>query len=63
MKFTDMKKNNIKMAVLLVSALFSMSSCSLSLLDQDNPNALTKDSFWQTAEDAKANLPCSLIIV
>lgn len=56
MKFTDMKKNNIKMAVLLVSALFSMSSCSLSLLDQDNPNALTKDSFWQTAEDAKANL-------
>lgn len=41
---------------LLMTALFSMGSCSLSVLDQDNPNALTKDSFWQTAEDAKANL-------
>lgn len=52
-----MKKNKIsQLAVLLASALLSMSSCSLSLLDQDNPNALTKDSFWQTAEDAKANL-------
>lgn len=57
MKFTNMNNYNIKIfSVLLISALFSMSSCSPSLLDQDNPNALTKESFWQTAEDAKANL-------
>lgn len=33
-----------------------LTGCNESLLDQSNPNKLTPDSFWQNAEDAKANL-------
>lgn len=41
---------------LLASVSLFMSGCSSSILDQDNPNKITKDNFWQTADDLKANL-------
>lgn len=46
--------SNLYKYILLIGICL-LNSC-ISLLDQDNPNALTKDSFWQTSEDAKANL-------
>src|SRR5690606_6742857 len=30
--------------------------CSESLLDQENPNTLTKDQFWKTESDAQKGL-------
>ncbi|UOQ50940.1 RagB/SusD family nutrient uptake outer membrane protein [Hymenobacter cellulosivorans] len=46
-----MKVNKIA-ALLLVGGLFMTTACDKDLLDQANPNAPTKENFWQNQEDA-----------
>ncbi|QIL77722.1 RagB/SusD family nutrient uptake outer membrane protein [Hymenobacter sp. HDW8] len=46
-----MKSNKI-ITLLLASGLFMTSGCEKDLLDQSNPNAPTKDNFWQNESDA-----------
>lgn len=41
---------------LLGFVLVSLTNCSESFLDQNNPNKITPSSFWSNANDAKANL-------
>jgi len=45
-----------KLYILLISAVGVFSSCSDSLLDIDNPNEATPETFWKTAEDAEAGV-------
>lgn len=44
-------KNILKYTLIFVLLLGTLSSCEDDLLEQVNPNAVTTDSFWQTAED------------
>ncbi|RAK62005.1 RagB/SusD family nutrient uptake outer membrane protein [Hymenobacter edaphi] len=46
-----MKVNKIA-ALLLVGGLLVTSACEKDLLDQSNPNAPTKENFWQNQDDA-----------
>ena len=45
-----MKKIIFQKIALLCIMLVSLTNCSDSLLNQDNPNKLTPSSFWRTAE-------------
>lgn len=53
-----MKFNNNRIKVFLTNTLvlILMLGCNDDLLEQTNPNQLTTDSFWQTAEDAELGL-------
>jgi starch-binding outer membrane protein, SusD/RagB family len=51
-----MKKIVFQKIALLSIMLVFLTSCSNSLLDQDNPNKLTPTSFWKTADDANGNI-------
>lgn len=46
-----MKK--IKYILLIMLGIFATSSCNEDLLQQDNPNTITKDQFWKTENDAR----------
>lgn len=46
-----MKFNKIA-TFLLAGSLFMTTACEKDLLDQSNPNAPTKDNFWQNQDDA-----------
>jgi tetratricopeptide (TPR) repeat protein len=46
-------KKILYIILMFVSVLF-VSSCEEELLEQDNPNTLTKEQFWETENDAYA---------
>ncbi|ARV15620.1 RagB/SusD family nutrient uptake outer membrane protein [Polaribacter sp. SA4-12] len=53
-----MKKNKtiVKISLALLTFCMINIQCSEDVLNQSNPNALTPDSFWQTAEDAEKGI-------
>ncbi len=53
-----MKKYNkiLKISLALLSVCMFNIQCSEEILDQPNPNAVTPDSFWRTAEDAEKGI-------
>jgi hypothetical protein len=47
---------NIKFSIILLLLILAGNSCNQDLLDIDNPNQATNESFWNTSEEAIAGV-------